>query len=82
MNARVHPCRVQPANTASITVGGEPAILDQEHCAPTGGPFVITAYVIHGGRGYVFFTYSIPTGSEPFTRSWFKSLLSSISFTQ
>jgi hypothetical protein len=82
MNARVHPCRVQPANTTSITVDGEPAILDQERCPPTGGPFVVTAYMIHEGRGYAFFTYSIPPGSGPFTRSWFRSLLTYISFTQ
>jgi hypothetical protein len=80
VNVRLHPCAIEPASSASITVGGEPAILDQEHCAPHGGPFVITAYVIHAGHGYVFFTYSISPGSEHFTRSWFIPFLGHISF--
>jgi hypothetical protein len=80
INARVHPCAIRPAGSASITIAGEPAILDQEHCAPRGGPFVITAYVIHAGHAYVFFTYSITPGAERFTRSWFIPLLGHISF--
>ncbi|MGA9160013.1 MAG: hypothetical protein WB297_04005, partial [Actinomycetota bacterium] len=79
-NATVHAgCPVKPEKTGPITIGNEPAILDQMHCPPSGGPFVLTAYVVHAGRAYVFFTLAVAL-SEAATRSWFSSLLKDISF--
>jgi hypothetical protein len=78
-DATIHPCPITPEATSSPTIGGEPAIVDEEHCPAAGGPFVITAYVIHAGRAYIFFTYSIPPGTEDFTRAWFEPLLRLIS---
>ena len=81
-NANVHPCPVKPERTDRTTVGSEPAIVDEMHCPAAGGPFVMTAFVVHDGRAYVFFTYTVITGrdAENFTRSWFASLLEAISF--
>jgi hypothetical protein len=79
-NAKAHPCTKEVPSSTTTTVGGAPAVLDQGHCPPPGGPFVMTAYVVHGGRAYVFFTYSIPPGSEHFTRHWFVQVRSEISF--
>jgi hypothetical protein len=79
-NATVHPCPVRPEKTGPITIGNEPAILDQMQCLPTpGGPFVLTAFVVHAGRAYVFYTLAVAL-SEATTRSWFMSLLKDISF--
>ena len=80
-NATVHPCPVRPERTRSITIGHEPAILDEMYCPKAGGPFVLTAFVIHSGIGHVFFTYTNAVGNEAPTRSWFGSLLKEISFT-
>jgi hypothetical protein len=80
VNATVHPCPAKPQVSTTTTIGGEPAILDQEHCPAPGGPYVITAFVGHGGRAYVFFTYSIPAGTDGFTRQWFVSFLKDVSF--
>lgn len=79
-NATVHPCPVSPARTRSITIGQEPAILDEMYCPKAGGPFVLTAFVIHAGLAHVFFTYTNTAGNEAPTRSWFGSLLKEISF--
>jgi len=59
---------------------GVPRIVDEENCPASGGPFVITPYAVHGGQATVFFTYSIPPGSEAITRTWFESLLQLQSF--
>jgi len=80
-NATVHPCPVQPDRTGSITIGHERAILDEMYCPRSGGPFVLTAFVIHSGQVHVFFTYTNEAGNEAPTRSWFGSLLREISFT-
>ncbi len=79
--AKVHPCSAQMPPATTTTVGGAPAVLQQGHCPPPGGPFVISATVVHAGRAYLFFTLSIPPGSEAFTRHWFLPLLSEIRFT-
>ena len=80
-DAKAHPCSAQmPAPTASI-VGGVPAALRQGHCPPPGGIFVVSATVVRGGRAYVFFTESIPAGTEGFTRHWFLALLHLIRVT-
>jgi hypothetical protein len=80
-NAKAHPCSTQMPSTTTMTVDGAPAVLDSGYCPPPGGPFVILAYVVHSGRAYVFFTVSIPPGSEQFTRNWFLPLLREIRFT-
>jgi hypothetical protein len=79
-NAKAHPCPGRGPNLQSITVGGVPAVLDSGHCPAPGGPFIMTVNAVANGRGYVFFTYSIPPGSEQFTRSWFLPMLDGISF--
>ncbi len=79
VDATVHPCPVKPETTDAISVGSERAILDDEHCH---GAYVILAYVVHSGHGYVFFTFS-PAGdadTDTFTRGWFTSLLKDVSF--
>ena len=80
VDATVHPCPVKPETTDTISVGGERAILDDEHCPPGNGAYVILAYVVHSGHGYVFFTFSTPPDTETFTRRWFTSLLKDVSF--
>jgi hypothetical protein len=80
-NATVHPCPVKPDRTESITIGHEQAILDEMYCPKSGGPFVLTAFVIHAGDAHVFFTYTNVVGNEAATRAWFGSLLKDISFT-
>ena len=78
-NAKVHPCPVNPETTRSVTIDREPAILDQMHCPAKDGVFTLTAFVIHAGRAYVFFTYQQP-GDEAAMRVWFGSLLKAVSF--
>ena len=80
VDATVHPCPVKPETTDAISVGGERAILDDEHCPPGNGAYVIMAYVVHSGHGYVFFTFSTPPPTDTFTRRWFTSLLKDVSF--
>jgi len=80
VDATVHPCPVKPETTDTISVGGERAILDDEHCPPGNGAYVILAYVVNSGHGYVFFTFSTPPDTETFTRRWFTSLLKDVSF--
>jgi hypothetical protein len=70
-----------PERTGSITVGHERAILDEMHCPKSGGPFVLTAFVLHAGHVDVFFTYTSVAANEASTRSWFESLLKDVSFT-
>ena len=75
-----HPCPVTPEAAAPTSIGGEPAILDEMHCPPDGsGVFVLTAFVVHDGRASVFVTYA-RSGSEAAMRTWFGSLLETISF--
>jgi hypothetical protein len=80
VDATVHPCPVKPETTDAITVGGEPAILDDEHCH---GAYAILAYVVHSGDGYVFFTFSPAkdADTDTVTRGWFTSLLKDVSFS-
>ncbi len=80
VDATVHPCPVKPETTDAISVGSERAILDDEHCPPGNGAYVILAYVVHSGHGYVFFTFSTPPDTDSFTRRWFTSLLKDVSF--
>ena len=79
VDATVHPCPVKPETTDAITVGSEPAILDDEHCH---GAYVIVAYVVHSGHGYFFFTFSPAkdADTDTVTRGWFTSLLKDVSF--
>jgi hypothetical protein len=79
-NATAHPCPRKPETTRSTTIGGEPAVLDEMHCPVPGGPFTMTAFVVHDGHVNVFFTYSVAPGSEAFTRAWFEPFLMGISF--
>jgi hypothetical protein len=78
--AAAHQCPVKPEATRPTKVGGEPAILDEVHCPPGSGVFAPTAYVVHAGRTFVFFTYDQP-GNEAKMRDWFGALLEGISFT-
>jgi hypothetical protein len=80
-NAKVHPCSAQMPPPTAAAVAGAPAALQQGHCPPPGGIFVISAMLVHAGRAYVFFTESIPAGTEPFTRNWFLAMLRLIRFT-
>jgi hypothetical protein len=75
-------CPVEPDRTESISIGHEWAILDEMYCPKGGGPFVLTAFVIHSGQAHVFFTDTNAAGNEAPTRSWFGSLLEEISFTE
>ena len=73
-----HPCPEGPEATASITIDGVPAVLDEMHCPPDGsGVFVLAAFVVHNGRANNFVTFA-RSGSEVEMRVWFKSLLESI----
>jgi hypothetical protein len=74
-NHKIRPdCPAKPEKTGRTTIGGEPAIVDEVHC----GVFALSAYVIHAGRVYAFFTYDQP-GNEAAMRAWFGSLLKTIS---
>ena len=77
-NANVHPCPAKPETTTPITIANQPAILDEMHCPPQGGVFALNAFVIHHGHVYVFFTYDQP-GNEAAMRTWFRSLLKTVS---
>ena len=75
-----HPCPEAPEATTSITIGGEPAVLDEMHCPADGsGVFVLAAFVVHVGRATNFVTYA-RSGKESEMRAWFGSLLQTISF--
>jgi hypothetical protein len=74
-NATVHPCPAKPDSTIRTTVGGSPALIDTLDC----GVFVMTEYVVRGGRTYVFFTYD-RLDREAVIREGFASLLEAISF--
>ena len=75
-----HPCPESPEATASITIAGEPAVLDEMHCPSDGsGVFVLAAFVVHDGRANNFVTYA-RSGKESEMRAWFGSLLQTISF--
>jgi hypothetical protein len=80
-NATVHPCPIEPDRTEPITIGNERGVLDEMYCPRSGGPFVMTAFVIHAGQAHVFFTYTNVAGTEGPTRFWFGSLLQNIAFT-
>jgi hypothetical protein len=73
-----HPCPEGPEATAPITIGGEPAVLDEMHCPPDGsGVFVLAAFVVHNGWANNFVTFA-RSGSEVEMRVWFNSFLESI----
>ena len=74
-NAAARSCPIEPAATSSISIGGEPAIVDEVNC----GVFAISATVIHAGRVYAFFTFDQP-GKEAEMRAWFGSLLRAVKF--
>ena len=74
-----HPCPAEPEATRPTTVSGEPAIVDEIHCPDPAGVFALSAYVIHAGQAYTFFTFDQP-GKESEMRAWFGSLLQTISF--
>jgi hypothetical protein len=74
-NHNVRPaCPAKPEKTGRTTIDAEPAIVDELHC----GVFALSAYVIHAGRVYAFFTYDQP-GNEAAMRAWFSSLLKTVS---
>jgi hypothetical protein len=75
-NASARGCP-KPEATVHKVIGGEPAILDEGHC---NGVFVLSGYVIHAGKGLVFFTFDQP-GREAAMRTGFLALLKSIAFT-
>ena len=76
-NAAARSCPVTPAETHSVTVADEPAILDEMVC----GVFALSATVIHAGDVYVFFTYDQP-GKEAEMRAWFGELLQAVAFDE
>ncbi|HEX8026724.1 MAG TPA: hypothetical protein VF484_11025 [Candidatus Limnocylindrales bacterium] len=53
-SAEDHPCPAIPESQRPIQVDGTPAVLETTHCPTAGGPLVLTAEVVRGGRGYVF----------------------------
>jgi hypothetical protein len=67
----------KPAATGDNMIGGEPAIIDEGRC---NGVFVLSGYVIHAGKGLVFFTFDQP-GNEAAMRVGFRAFLKSIAFT-
>jgi hypothetical protein len=79
-NNSAHPCTAAPAKRAELTVAGEPAFLDEDTCPPDAPVFVLTATVVHAGRGYVFFAFD-QTGAEEKMRSWFTEFLRTLEFT-
>ena len=74
-NHAARSCPEVPAATASVTISGEPAIVDEVNC----GVFAISATVIHAGRVYAFFTFDQP-GKEAEMRAWFGSLIQAVAF--
>ena len=76
----VRQCPTTLDATNNTVIGGEPAILDQTHCPPgPKGAYVLVAYAIHGGRGYVFFTFDTRT-PERSTRRGFTAFLRKVAF--
>ena len=55
-----HPCPAAPEASATTTVAGEPAILDEIHCPDATGVFALSAYFVHSGRAYTVFTFDQP----------------------
>jgi hypothetical protein len=78
-NAKTHQCPRTPEQTRTRRIDGQPAVVDSMHCPPTGGVFALNAFVQHGGRIYLFFTYDQP-GRELSMQRWFSDLLDSVSF--
>jgi hypothetical protein len=75
-----HPCPDAPEASASITVAGKAAVLDEMHCpADASGVFVLQAFVVHDGWANNFVTYA-PSGKETEMRAWFGAFLQTISF--
>jgi hypothetical protein len=85
-DSTVHDCPAKPESSTKITVGGAPARLDAKHCS-AGAVYVLTAFVVRGGRATVFATYDQPvkTADQPSDpegsiRAKFSTLLEAISF--
>ena len=74
-NHAARSCPEVPAATASVTISGEPAIVDEVNC----GVFALSATVIHAGHVYAFFTFDQP-GKEAEMRAWFGSLIQAVAF--
>jgi hypothetical protein len=78
-NATVHACPPTPESSRMTTVDGIPARVDALHCRDSTGVFALTAYVVSGGRAYVFTAYDRP-GQDAAVRDAFNSLLAAITF--
>ena len=78
-DSKVHPCPIKPEASRRTTIAGEPAMVFEEHCPASDGPFVLQAVTTHDGQVYIFFTYDQP-GKEGEMREWFGSLLQAVSF--
>ena len=74
-NHAARSCPEVPAATASVTIDGETAIVDEVNC----GVFALSATVIHAGRVDAFFTFDQP-GKEAEMRAWFGSLIQAVAF--
>jgi hypothetical protein len=74
--ATLRGCAAKPEASSAITISDEPAVVDETHC---NGVFALSAYVVHAGRAYVFFTFDRP-GHEATMRAWFGSLMRHVSF--
>ena len=75
--AQVRPDCAKPEATRATTIDHEPAIVDEIHCPAETGVFALSAFVVHGGRVYVIFTYDQP-GDEVGMRAWFGDLIQKI----
>lgn len=68
--ASARGCPVKPEATRHVTVSHEDSVVDETHCD---GVFALSAFVVHAGHVYVFFTFDRP-GNEAAMRAWFGSL--------
>lgn len=79
-DARDHPCSSAPESADTITIGGEPGVLESRHCPAVGGILVVSAFTIHNGVAYVFYLqdpYGDPA-AEPLDQSDFVALIAAI----
>ena len=70
------PCG-RPETRAGALVGAEHAVVQSYHC--TDGCYVITATVLHKGRGFAL-GWASPEGSEKKDRAAFERVLGSLTF--
>jgi hypothetical protein len=75
----VRQCPDKLEATRQIRISGEKALLDETHCPYPNGAFVLSAYTIHQGKGYVFFTFDA-NAPEAEMRHWFDALLQVVAF--